>query len=123
LRNPNPQDNADLVFVFGNTGDEPIAGDWDWLPFQIVGSGDFNADGKADVLWHNKDSGEAQVWLMKDHAIVSRITGAAMKHYEVLKGTVINHNATVSTTSPETTTANNMATDSTTVVGNPPGRP
>lgn len=68
---------------------------------------------------------------MKDHAIVSRVTverwqhhgHAAMKHYEVLNGTVINHNATVSTTSPETTTANNMATDSTTVVGNPPGRP
>ena len=44
------------------------------LPWTIVGSNDFNQDGAADILWHNKDSGETQVWFMKDHALVGRAT-------------------------------------------------
>ena len=32
LRNTNTQGGADLIFAFGDTGDAPIAGDWDGLP-------------------------------------------------------------------------------------------
>jgi hypothetical protein len=30
----------------------------------IVGTGDFNNDGKQDILWHNGTSGDTQVWYM-----------------------------------------------------------
>jgi hypothetical protein len=32
-----------------------------WRP---VGTGDFNGDGRVDVLWHNAQSGELSVWLL-----------------------------------------------------------
>jgi outer membrane protein assembly factor BamB len=32
--------------------------------YEAVDTGDFNADGKADVLWYNASSGRAAVWLM-----------------------------------------------------------
>jgi hypothetical protein len=35
------------------------AGDW-----KIVGTGDFNGDGKVDVLWHNATTGDLAAWLL-----------------------------------------------------------
>jgi hypothetical protein len=32
--------------------------------WQIVGTGDFNNDGKVDILWRNKSTGRNVVWLM-----------------------------------------------------------
>ena len=32
--------------------------------YQIVGSGDYNGDGMADILWHHATLGEVWVWLM-----------------------------------------------------------
>jgi len=32
--------------------------------YQIVGSGDYDGDGKADNLWHHATLGEVWVWLM-----------------------------------------------------------
>ena len=32
--------------------------------WQIVGTGDFNSDGKIDILWRNKTTGQNVVWLM-----------------------------------------------------------
>jgi hypothetical protein len=32
--------------------------------WNIVGTGDFDGDGKTDVLWQHKDSGARSVWLM-----------------------------------------------------------
>jgi hypothetical protein len=34
------------------------------LSWQIVGVGDFNGDGKMDILWRNSVSGENGVWYM-----------------------------------------------------------
>ncbi|KJU84172.1 hypothetical protein MBAV_003635, partial [Candidatus Magnetobacterium bavaricum] len=32
-------------------------------------SGDFNGDGKADILWQNTETGDVTVWLMDGVAI------------------------------------------------------
>lgn len=32
--------------------------------WQVIGTGDFNRDGKPDILWHNDLSGETKVWFM-----------------------------------------------------------
>jgi hypothetical protein len=41
------------------------------LTWTIVNVGDFNGDGKADILWHNTVSGQNQVWLMNGAAMQS----------------------------------------------------
>jgi hypothetical protein len=42
--------------------------DTDW---KIVGAGDFNADGQADIVWQHQTTGEASVWLMNGTTLVS----------------------------------------------------
>ena len=37
----------------------PATTDWN-----IVGTGDFNGDGKRDILWQNNANGQRAVWLM-----------------------------------------------------------
>jgi hypothetical protein len=32
--------------------------------YRIVGTGDYDGDGKSDILWHHATAGEAWVWLM-----------------------------------------------------------
>src|SRR5690606_40334174 len=34
--------------------------------WQVAGLGDFNGDGKTDVLWHRRLSGESVIWLSGD---------------------------------------------------------
>jgi hypothetical protein len=38
-----------------------IVSDLNW---RIAGSGDFNGDGRPDIVWHNKSDGAAAVWYM-----------------------------------------------------------
>jgi hypothetical protein len=52
--------------------------DWSWiLPevpdtnWQIVGTGDFNSDGKTDILWRNKATGQNVVWFMNGATLSS----------------------------------------------------
>ncbi len=44
--------------------DEHIATVSDDLSWKIVGVGDFNGDGKSDILWHHQQRGEVYVWFM-----------------------------------------------------------
>ncbi len=41
-------------------GTVPLEG----APWFIVGTSDFDRDGSTDILWHNDDSGETQVWYL-----------------------------------------------------------
>jgi hypothetical protein len=38
----------------------------------IQGVGDYNGDGKADILWRNSTSGDAYVWLMNGLSIANQ---------------------------------------------------
>src|SRR5215471_11777123 len=44
-------------------------------PWQVVGAGDFNGDGFADVLWFNTDTGALDVWLLDGHSNVIAFPG------------------------------------------------
>lgn len=46
----------------------PAVSDSNW---KIQGRGDYNANGKADLLWHNSATGEVYVWLMNGASISS----------------------------------------------------
>ena len=37
--------------------------------FKIAGSGDFNGDGKSDVLWRDTTSGNIAIWFMNGTSI------------------------------------------------------
>jgi hypothetical protein len=44
------------------------------LPFEIVGVGDLEGDGRADIVWHHRDTGETQIWFMNEHQLIRRAT-------------------------------------------------
>ena len=41
----------------------------DWV---IQGTGDYNGDGKADILWRNSTSGDVYIWLMNGISIANQ---------------------------------------------------
>ena len=61
--------------VLGENGRAAFVG----LPWSIVGTNDFNQDGKADILWHNSSTGETQIWFMNGRSIVRRATVDAVR--------------------------------------------
>lgn len=40
--------------------------------FSIAGTGDFDGDGSADILWRNSSTGELQIWFMDGHTLADR---------------------------------------------------
>jgi len=43
-------------------------------PWKVVGANDMNGDGYADIVWHNDQTGETQLWLMNGTSIWLRRT-------------------------------------------------
>jgi len=42
------------------------------VAYRIVATGDYNGDGKADILWHHATRGEVWLWLMDGTTKLSR---------------------------------------------------
>lgn len=69
---------TDLLWQNTSTGDVSVwymngtqwTGNWDYiargvsLAWKIVGTGDFNRDGKLDLVWQNQSTGDVSVWYM-----------------------------------------------------------
>jgi len=51
----------DYTFIDGVSLSPSVVSDTNW---QIVGAGDANADGKPDLFWHHRTSGELAIWYM-----------------------------------------------------------
>jgi hypothetical protein len=42
--------------------------------WSIVGSSDFNGDGKSDILWQNSSTGQRLIWLMNGTTHTSNVS-------------------------------------------------
>ena len=59
---------ASQATVLGEAGNVPV------IEKPPVAAGDFNGDGKADILFHNDVTGEIQIWFMDGNQLRSRAT-------------------------------------------------
>jgi hypothetical protein len=55
--------------------------------YDVVGTGDYNGDGKSDILWRHATRGEVRVWLMNGAAKVSETWVATVPDvgYQIVK--------------------------------------
>jgi hypothetical protein len=49
-----------------------LAGVAPYASSQLVGSGDYDGDGKSDILWKNSLTGDTQIWFMTGSIVASR---------------------------------------------------
>ena len=53
----------------------------DWA---VAGTGDFNADGYADIVWYNTSTGQAVIWLMNGTSVMGGgSTGSAPSPWQI----------------------------------------
>lgn len=89
LMQDNTTGNAQILFLNVNAG-EPI-GQVDsaslvtspGMGWNVTSSGDFNGDGKSDILWSNSTTGQTEVFLMNGGTVAT--TGAALNNGTNLK--------------------------------------
>jgi len=77
--------HADVLWHNVSTGDVGVwfldgttvlrAGNLSWQAaestgWQVKGTGDFNGDGRTDVLWHNPGTGEVSVWFLNGTSVI-----------------------------------------------------
>jgi hypothetical protein len=55
--------NGSLVIGGGSPGSVPS-------PWTIAGTGDFNGDGHADIVWYNTSTGQAVIWLLNGVTLI-----------------------------------------------------
>jgi hypothetical protein len=51
----------------GSPGTVPFVSVSGW---QLNGIGDFNADGKSDIVWYNRNTGQVLIWLMNGASVI-----------------------------------------------------
>jgi hypothetical protein len=61
------------------------------LNWKIVGTGDFNSDGKRDILWRNTATGGNYVWYMSGANGATRASGAWIETVADLNWEIVNH--------------------------------
>jgi hypothetical protein len=57
--------NGTSVIGSGSPGSVSVADGW-----VIAGTGDFDGDGKSDILWLNKNTGQAVIWLLNGTTVI-----------------------------------------------------
>jgi len=80
--------DGDLIWRHATTGDlavwvmngRTLVDSWALSPgrvadlnWRIVGSGDFNGDGKPDLFWHHNTTGELAVWYMDGRTLINSV--------------------------------------------------
>jgi len=54
------------------------------VAWRIVGSGDYNGDGRADILWRNTTTGANALWLSANPATPVSLTPVAAQSWGVV---------------------------------------
>jgi hypothetical protein len=62
--------------VLASVGGQIVTNDW-----SIAGTGDFNGDGKTDILWRNTN-GSLAIWEMNGGQILASIGGLAVSPFQ-----------------------------------------
>src|SRR5262249_19771208 len=57
--------NGTTLIGSGSPGSVPVVEGW-----KLAGTGDFNGDGKRDILWLNNNTGQAVIWLLNGTSVI-----------------------------------------------------
>jgi hypothetical protein len=59
--------------------------------YNLIGTGDFNGDGTSDVIWQNKSSGQAEIWMMSNNHVATDIPIGNLGGYNLIGSADLNH--------------------------------